>query len=114
MERRNWKVWVAGIALVQLLVIGSVVAAMWPDPTEAERKAALIRVGMTLEEADAALGGYLRQGGPFRGGIPTADTEKGEESAWAEDDGSILYVTTGIDVDFPITEIRAERPDAGP
>jgi hypothetical protein len=52
MNRRRWKVWVAGIALVQLLVIGVEVALLWPDPpSEVEEKAALIRVGMSWKEA---------------------------------------------------------------
>jgi hypothetical protein len=49
MNRRSWKVWVAGIALVQLLVIG-VQVALWPQPSEAERWAERIRVGLTQEE----------------------------------------------------------------
>jgi hypothetical protein len=48
MNRRSWKVWVAGIALVQLLAIG-VEVALWPTPSEAEQMAAHIRVGMPFE-----------------------------------------------------------------
>jgi len=34
-----------------LLVIGVVIALLWPTPCEADRKAALIRVGMTRSQA---------------------------------------------------------------
>src|SRR5437660_1440712 len=55
MNRGHWKVWVAGIVLVQLLVI-VVAVLLWPTPCEAEWWAALIRVGMTEEEAKGVLG----------------------------------------------------------
>jgi hypothetical protein len=46
MKRRSWKVLVAGIALVQMLVIG-VDTALWPIPCEAEQWAERIRDGLT-------------------------------------------------------------------
>jgi hypothetical protein len=46
----RWKLWVAGIALGQLLVIGVDVAILWPEPCEAEQFAARLRVGMTESE----------------------------------------------------------------
>ena len=50
MKRRSWKIWVAGIALAQLLVVGVEVALLWPDRSEAEEAAAPIQVGMTAEQ----------------------------------------------------------------
>jgi hypothetical protein len=46
----RWKVWVAAIALVQLLVIGVDVVLLWPMPSEAEQVAECIREGMTDEQ----------------------------------------------------------------
>jgi hypothetical protein len=51
MNRRRWKLWVAGIALVQLLVIGVDVALLWPMPSEAKRSSALVEVGMEWQRA---------------------------------------------------------------
>jgi hypothetical protein len=48
-------VWVAGIALVQLLVIGVDVALLWPS--EAEQIASRLREGMTETEVDKAIAG---------------------------------------------------------
>ena len=53
MNRRSWKVWVAGISLAQLLVIDVDVAVL--IPSEAERAAAKIEVGMTWEQATQLL-----------------------------------------------------------
>jgi hypothetical protein len=50
MDSRRWKVWVAGIALVQLLVIGVEVALLWPTLSEAEQWANRIDVGMTWDQ----------------------------------------------------------------
>jgi hypothetical protein len=56
-KRRSWKVWVAGIALAQLLVVGVDVALRWPQqPSEAEREAAKIKLRMTQEQVVVALG----------------------------------------------------------
>jgi hypothetical protein len=55
--RLRWKVWLAGIALAQLLVVG-VEVALWPTPSEAERLATRVRLGMTKDEARRALDGY--------------------------------------------------------
>ena len=40
--RNRWKLWVAGIALVQLLVIGVDVALQWPTRSEAAETAWLL------------------------------------------------------------------------
>jgi hypothetical protein len=55
MKRRSWKVWVAGIALAQLLVLGVDVALLWPS--EAEQIASRLREGMTESEVEEAVGG---------------------------------------------------------
>jgi hypothetical protein len=48
MNRGRWKLWVAGIALAQLLVLGAAVALVWPS--EAEWVAAKIEVGMRRDQ----------------------------------------------------------------
>src|SRR5258708_2146355 len=48
MYRGRWKLWVAGIALAQLLVIGAAVALVWPS--EAEWVTAKIEVGMRRDQ----------------------------------------------------------------
>ncbi len=50
MRHRSWKLWVAGIALVQLLVAGVEVALLWPTPSEAEVSATAIHPGMTIKQ----------------------------------------------------------------
>jgi WD40 repeat protein len=42
MKRGSWQVWVAGIALAQVLVIAAEVALLWPTHTETEENAALL------------------------------------------------------------------------
>jgi hypothetical protein len=48
--KTRWKLWLIGIALVQLLVIGVDAALLWPMPGEAERDATKLRVGMTARD----------------------------------------------------------------
>ena len=55
MDRRRWKLWVAGIALMQLLVIGVDAALLWPMPSEAEVVADRLRVGMIEGQARSLL-----------------------------------------------------------
>jgi hypothetical protein len=85
MDRRRWKLWVAGIAFVQLLVIGADVALLWPPPpSEAERMAAHIRVGMPHDQVRRVLAWYK-----------TFDTPEvgGRWGTWCRfEDGSSLYV----------------------
>jgi hypothetical protein len=81
MKRRSWKVWVAGIALVQLLVLGVDVALLWPS--QAEQIASRLREGMTETEVEEAVGRL--------GGL------KVETTGWKDyrpsfDDGSSLTV----------------------
>jgi hypothetical protein len=54
--RKSWRLWAAGMALVLVLALGVGVALLWPIPSEAERKAALICDGMTYNEASTSLG----------------------------------------------------------
>jgi hypothetical protein len=56
MKRRYWKVWVAGIALVLMLLLGVVVSLLWPEPSgEAGRVAKQIHIGMMYTDALAVL-----------------------------------------------------------
>jgi hypothetical protein len=52
MKRRSWNVWVAGIALVQLLVLGVDVAMLPPTAFEAEQWADRIQQGMVDAQWD--------------------------------------------------------------
>ncbi len=56
--RHNWKLWVLGIVLMQLLVVGLDVVLLWPVPSEAESKAAAIQEGMTFAQVKEMLGPY--------------------------------------------------------
>jgi WD40 repeat protein len=52
MKRRSLKVWVAGIALVQMLAIGIDVALLWPEPRgETGRVVSQIGIGMMYTDA---------------------------------------------------------------
>jgi hypothetical protein len=59
MKRRSWKVWVAGIALVQLLVIGVDVALLWPEMSEVDELATFVRPGMTEEQVYGLVGEHM-------------------------------------------------------
>jgi hypothetical protein len=59
--RYRWKAWVAGIATVQLLLIG-IEVALWPTPSEAERFATHLQEGMPTEHARTILGGRVWSG----------------------------------------------------
>jgi hypothetical protein len=49
-------VWVAGIALVLMLLLGVVVSLLWPEPRcEAGRVASQIRIGMMYTDAVAVM-----------------------------------------------------------
>jgi hypothetical protein len=61
---KRWKLWVAGIALGQLLVIGIDVALLWPMPTQAEALFPLFCTGMSEAEAKSVLGDGC-EGGEF-------------------------------------------------
>jgi hypothetical protein len=79
MKRRSWKVWLAGIALAQLLFIG-VDVALWPMPSEAERAATRLHEGMAREQVlEVVSEDHPGHGRPC-----------GEQ--WHFDDESILFV----------------------
>jgi hypothetical protein len=59
-KRRSWKVWVAGIALAQLLAIG-VDVALWPTITEAEQVASRLWLGMTADQATQVVDEWYSQ-----------------------------------------------------
>jgi hypothetical protein len=48
--RKRWKLWVAGIALGQLLVIGIDLALLWPTLSDAEHWADRVRMGITQQQ----------------------------------------------------------------
>jgi hypothetical protein len=50
MKRRRLTT-ILGLTVVMLLAVGFSAALLWPIPCEAEKKAALIRVGMTRSQA---------------------------------------------------------------
>jgi hypothetical protein len=92
----RWKLWVAGIALVQLLVIGAAVALVWPS--EAEWVAAKIEVGMRREQVWAVV-----NPSPSAWQPPSTFFD---ESPWVLNyaDGSILLIEF-----TPRVEARPER-----
>jgi hypothetical protein len=55
--KTRWKVWVAGIALAQLLVIGVDVALLWPS--EAKVAAERVRPGMSELEVSSSFDGRI-------------------------------------------------------
>jgi hypothetical protein len=55
MKGRHWKSWIAGIALAQLVVLGVVVAMLWPMPSEAEQAAARLCEGMKWHAIEESL-----------------------------------------------------------
>jgi hypothetical protein len=56
--KRSWKLWVTGIAVVQLLVIGVDMALLWPMPSEAEQLVVQIRPGMSANDVINLAGKY--------------------------------------------------------
>jgi hypothetical protein len=56
MKRRSGKVWVAGIALAQLFVVGVDVALLCPTSSDAEKMAGRVGLGMTESEMIDAIG----------------------------------------------------------
>jgi hypothetical protein len=97
MNRRSWKVWVAGISLVLLLIVG-IGVAVWPTPSEAQKKAAMIYVGMTESHLYETLNP-----------LPPTSTSLKTHGAWRFDDGSILNV--GYDKEQRVDWIRARPAD---
>jgi hypothetical protein len=73
-----------GLALVALLAGGLAVAVLWPTPSEAERKAALIQVGMTGEQAEEVLG-------PPNGWDLLPSRQGRLEVAWHQADRSAVF-----------------------
>jgi hypothetical protein len=75
MKRRSWKVCVAGIAVVQLLVIGADVAVLWPTPCEADKAIVRIHEGMSFRSAKETVNAlffsiyWAKLGGDRRGWV---------------------------------------------
>jgi hypothetical protein len=57
MKSRSWKLWIAGIALVQLVILGIDVALLWPWLGVTVTNFYKIEEGMSLAEVEAILGG---------------------------------------------------------
>jgi hypothetical protein len=87
--RNRWKLWTAGIALAQLLVIGADVA-LWPMPSEAEQRAASIDMEMKWVDAVMPSATYGRSGSPWPHATFMADSDT---CFWGFQDGSGLRVT---------------------
>lgn len=62
--KARWKLWVAGIALVQTLVVGVDVVLLWPIPSQAEQFLARLHDGMSMGAVNEAVKGpaYLSYG----------------------------------------------------
>jgi hypothetical protein len=105
MKRRSWKVWVAGIALVQALVIGADVAVLWPIPTEAERKAEMIQIGSLLSPESAE-----QLFGPSRWRTGCDGTEVTySRQIWRFDDGSQLTIdiSNRSNTDYSVQDVQS-------
>jgi hypothetical protein len=109
MKRRSWKVWVTGISLAQLFVLGADVA-MWPQPSEAERMAARLYIGMTEELALE----ILRDCHGIHG---KSSTCRGGYFCWFQD-GSRLSLgfecRVSLGQSYHVTTVRTDPPDPSP
>jgi hypothetical protein len=85
--KTRWKRWVAGIVLVQLLVIGVDLALLWPTPNDAERVAAKIEVGMTWDRARELMQPRLSVW------QSPSTVAKDAPCRWSYEDGSGLIIT---------------------
>ena len=88
MRKHNWKAWVAGIALAQVIVLGVDVVLLWPMPSAAEQATARIGVGMTEEEVAFSIRDYTA---PW----PGVSDPRGGRAWWFFKDGSCLEVRFG-------------------
>jgi hypothetical protein len=99
MKRRSWKVWVAGIALVQALVILFDEAVLWPMPSEAEQQVASVAVGMSQWEVLVMFlspGDHTPRHGRSGEPLPRTTIIADNYSCLLEfQDGSQLHVTFG-------------------
>jgi hypothetical protein len=106
-----WKVWVAGIALVQLLIIGVDVTLLMPS--EAELMAASLHKGMTQEQMWELLG---EPGKPrfWREHLPGRYAFRGYAFRCVFTDGSRLFVFVYSSderlEDFRVAEVRINPP----
>jgi hypothetical protein len=87
---KNWKLWLAGILLVQLLVVGVDVVMLWPTQSYAEQAASQVKSGMTEDDVDKLISSYW------------VNTSMGRDTRVSDHvqlchrlgDGSILIVTS--------------------
>jgi hypothetical protein len=101
MKRRR-KVWDAGLSLFLLLALGVAAALLWPLPSEAEQKAAIIQEGMVSEKVAELLRGGMHVDSNL---IPIGDLVYGVdgpfyEEGWTQNDGSTVFIkfkVVGVD-----------------
>jgi hypothetical protein len=79
------------LGLALLLVVGSVVAILWTTPCEADRKAALIRKGMTKRDVFDVMGPQSPMDDMLTR-IQDPELIRGTELAWLQEDRSALHV----------------------
>ncbi len=118
MRHRSWKIWIAGIALAQLLVIGVDVALLWPS--EAEQMARRIHKGMTCAQVLEVAGGPDPDAKEFFSPhfiFPNFRNEglTEEEFGYIFEDGSRLYIGLacldhGKRLEFPVLDVRTQPP----
>jgi hypothetical protein len=99
MNRRRLTL-VLGLAIVVLLVAGAGVALLWPTPSEAERKAGLIRERMTRSEVSKVLG-------PLPRAAEILLPDRVEFRWWQDDTSSIIIA---FDSGLGVIEVRTLLP----
>jgi hypothetical protein len=100
MKRRNWKLWVAGIALAQVLVLGADLS-LWPLLGEAEQAASRVNVGMAGAHWRGLVGGRL---------LASAPVKRGELHSYRFGDGSTLWVVTDYAGALEVTKVWPPTP----
>jgi hypothetical protein len=101
MKRRNWKVWVAGIALAQLLIVEVDAALLIPSPqSKAEQAASQITIGMVVGKR------FALPGASWGGGFGTMQLW---HERYSFNDGSILWV--GVNSEDAITSVTVSRAE---
>jgi hypothetical protein len=85
-----------GLLLIVLLVGGLAAAVLWPTPSEAKREAALLHVGMNIDEAFKLLGpGEVREFHTITPQLIPGSKEPDFALVWLQRDGSTLIADVG-------------------